>query len=160
LITTSRCAVSCQSWLRTSPCSSTAQSPLNTTVSSWSAEESQGIHIMLRNSVASFNIGRKVSRCGALAMAQEVSLRPLTAMARVRSQASHVWLIVNTCHWERTFPSGFGFRLSVSFYQCTKLIYSFTHLASTLHNLSYWECHQIRYNLENCWGDYGGSEPS
>lgn len=39
------------------------------------AEFLQGIQIMLRNSVAAFTIGRKVSRCGSLAMAQDVSQR-------------------------------------------------------------------------------------
>jgi len=45
---------------------------------------------MLTDSVASFNIGRKYSRCGDLATAQEGSLRPLIAMVRVRSPTSHV----------------------------------------------------------------------
>jgi len=121
---------SSQSCLRTGPCSSRTPMSLNTTVKqrdSWGAEESHGILSTLRNSVASFNIGRKVSRCGGLAMVQEVSLRLLNAMARVWSQTSHVLLIVNTCYWDRIFPSSFGFSLSLSFHQCSILIHSFIH---------------------------------
>lgn len=79
---------------------------LNTTVKqqdSWGGTGSQGIPNMLRNSVALFNIGRNVSRCGDLAMSQEASLRPLTAKPRFLSQASHVWFAVNTWYWDRIF---------------------------------------------------------
>jgi hypothetical protein len=91
-------------------------------------QPSSSIQIMLRNPVVAFNIGRKVSRCRGLAVAQDVSLRLVYGL-------SLRWLEFDprpgTCDllWTRVTGTGFFPTTPVlpCHYHSTNAPYSFIH---------------------------------